>query len=163
MTTTTDPEGPGLPLQSVLARFSHGGRQYFTSDSVTSSLERREDGGLDLDIELIRPDPELMEFVSGGSVLVDDAGAPVGWMPGKPGPEAVEVDLWSLRVAQGVVTGFYRWVCTCEHLRFGGTTLEGENLGRFHLVGTVQPDSFGWHLEAHLPEHPLVSGFASQE
>ena len=152
--TTTQPAVVGGSLQAVAAQFQRGGQRTTTYDTISAGFRRQRDDLVEVVICLCIPRPQLLEFTVGGTAFVSDAGAPAGWAePTKPNTEPIEVDLWSAQIKEGAVVSYYRWNCTCDGLRWGGTDFEGQNASVFTLVGPVQPGSINFHVESHLPNY----------
>lgn len=146
--TTSERHDLGAALQTTLVEFSRDGRRYVTDEGISSQFE-----GPRFQVELCQPNLELLEFL-GGEVTADD------WSPGSDA-RPVDVSVWSARIKQGSVVGYYRWDCTCDRgLSFDGVRLEGQEIGSIRLGGHVQNGTFRLHVEDNLPSG-TTRGFTS--
>jgi len=63
-------------------------------------------------LSVCTPDPELLELLTGGTVITDGSD-PVGWafpeVGAEPMPNGVSVELWSRAVVDGSQVGYFHW------------------------------------------------------
>ena len=83
-------------------------------------------------LQICAPDPVVLAFLTGGTIIVDDEGNPAGYQApevgGDPNPNGVSIELWTRAIIAGAFSGFYWWVLPRAFVRPSGTwALSGEN------------------------------------
>ncbi len=92
-------------------------------------------------LQVCTPDPELIEFVAGGVVFVDeDSDESIGYgMPyigSDPKPNGVGIEFWSLDIVGGSPVGYYHWLAPrCKMIFAKNLKLNGKDPSILELEG----------------------------
>lgn len=81
-------------------------------------------------LQLCTPDPNVLAFVTGGTVIENVAGAQIGYQAPEvgtdPNPNGISIELWTRAIIDGAYAGYFRWVVPRAFLRPAGSwTLSG--------------------------------------
>jgi hypothetical protein len=102
-------------------------------------------------LQVCTPDPELVEFLAGGVVLVDeDTDMSVGYgfprIGSNPKPSGVGLEFWSLDIRGGAPVGYYHWLAgRCNMIFAKNLKLNGKDPSIVELEGngTENPNWLG--------------------
>lgn len=98
-------------------------------------------------LQFCTPDPNVMEFLIGGDLILDGDFNQIGYrapeVGSEPTPDGVSVEVWTRQVIDGAFAGYMRWVFPRVFLRPSGDwTLSGSDplIPEFEGFGTQNPN-----------------------
>lgn len=81
--------------------------------------------------QVCTPDPNVKEFLIGGTVIDDNAGDAIGYgapqVGVNPTPNGVSVEVWTRGVTDGALSGYYRWAIPRAFLALAGNLVMSQS------------------------------------
>lgn len=94
-------------------------------------------------MQVCTPDPIILQFLAGGTIIEDGAGNPIGYAAPKVGsdpvPNGVSIEFWTRGIIDGSEQGYFWWVAPKTKLRpSDGWTISGEDPLLPELEGSAE-------------------------